>query len=63
MILKERMKQEDQKKLLEETNILMDIDHANIVKLYEMYQDEHSYYLISEYCDGNLPSLDRWGTL
>ena len=30
----------------------MDIDHPNIVKLYEMYQDDHSYYLISEYCEG-----------
>lgn len=30
----------------------MDIDHPNIVKLYEMFQDDHSYYLISEYCNG-----------
>ncbi|CAD8200199.1 unnamed protein product [Paramecium octaurelia] len=51
-ILKQRMKKEDQQKLLQETQILMDIDHPNIVKLYEMYQDDHSYYLISEYCEG-----------
>ncbi|CAD8118042.1 unnamed protein product [Paramecium sonneborni] len=52
MILKEKMKQEDQEKLLEETSILMDIDHPNIVKLYEIFSDTFSYYLISEYCDG-----------
>ncbi|CAD8141750.1 unnamed protein product [Paramecium pentaurelia] len=52
LILKSKLKKEDQEKLLEETNILMDIDHPNIVKLYEMYQDDNSYYLISEYCDG-----------
>ena len=37
LILKSKLKKEDQEKLLEETNILMDIDHPNIVKLYEMY--------------------------
>ncbi|CAD8044646.1 unnamed protein product [Paramecium primaurelia] len=52
LILKSKLKKEDQEKLLEETSILMDIDHPNIVKLYEMYQDDNSYFLISEYCDG-----------
>jgi calcium-dependent protein kinase len=52
MILKEKMKQEDQEKLIEETAILMDIDHPNIVKLYEIFTDTYSYYLVSEYCDG-----------
>ncbi len=30
----------------------MDIDHPNIVKLYEIFSDTYSYYLISEYCEG-----------
>lgn len=37
---------------MEETAILMDIDHPNIVKLYEIFSDTYSYYLISEYCEG-----------
>ncbi|CAD8074409.1 unnamed protein product [Paramecium primaurelia] len=52
MILKEKMKQEDEERLLEETAILMDIDHPNIVKLYEIFSDKYSYYLVSEYCEG-----------
>lgn len=52
MILKEKMKEEDQERLLEETSILMDIDHPNIVKLYEIFSDTYSYYLVSEYCEG-----------
>lgn len=52
MILKEKMKQEDEERLLEETAILMDIDHPNIVKLYEIFSDTYSYYLVSEYCEG-----------
>ncbi|CAD8178920.1 unnamed protein product [Paramecium octaurelia] len=52
MILKEKMKQEDEERLLEETAILMDIDHPNIVKLYEIFSDKYSYYLVNEYCEG-----------
>ncbi|CAD8125723.1 unnamed protein product [Paramecium sonneborni] len=52
MILKENMKKEDEERLLQETGILMDIDHPNIVKLYEIFSDTYSYYLVSEYCEG-----------
>lgn len=31
------MNKEDQQKLLQETQLLMDIDHPNVVKLYEMF--------------------------
>lgn len=52
VILKEKMKKEDQDKLLEECSIMMEMDHPNIVKLFELYTDETSYFLISEYCEG-----------
>jgi calcium-dependent protein kinase len=29
-------------------NILKELDHPNIVKLYELYQDKNFYYLITE---------------
>ena len=28
------------------------MDHPNILKLFELYQDETNYYLITEYCNG-----------
>lgn len=31
---------------------MREIDHANIVKLFEVFRDDSYYYLISEYCDG-----------
>jgi calcium-dependent protein kinase len=36
-------------------NILKNLDHPNIVKLYELYQDQTNYYLVTEYlCGGEL---------
>lgn len=40
-----------------EIEILKAVSHPNIIKLYEVYQDDNFYYLISEYCsDGDLCS-------
>jgi calcium-dependent protein kinase len=35
-----------------ETQILKTLDHPNIIKLLETYQDEKYYYLVEEYCAG-----------
>ena len=46
------MKKNDVNELLGEFEILKTMDHPNIVRMYEMYSDEKSFYLISEYCEG-----------
>jgi calcium-dependent protein kinase len=28
------------------------LDHPNVIKLYEMYEDEKRYYLVTELCTG-----------
>ena len=33
-----------------EIDILKEISHPNIIKLYEVYRDENNYYLIDEFC-------------
>lgn len=33
-------------------NILKHLDHAHIVKLYELFEDAKNYYLVTEYCSG-----------
>jgi len=48
-IKKKSVLKEEQEKLFSEVSILKDLDHPNIVKLYELYQDENYYYLIMEY--------------
>ena len=38
--------------ILNEINILKQIDHPNVVKIFEVYNSEDAYYLITEYCEG-----------
>ena len=52
MISKDKIKKEEEEKLLIGTSIMISIDHANIVKLFEVFKDHQFYYLVSEYCDG-----------
>jgi len=38
--------------ILEEVRILRQLDHPNIIKYYEMFEDEEYIYLAMEYCSG-----------
>lgn len=44
---------EDEKKMLfNEINNLRDLDHPNILKMYEFYEDPKRYYIVTEICKG-----------
>ncbi len=32
--------------------MLKEIDHPNIVKIYEFFQDDESFYIVTELCTG-----------
>ncbi|CAD8135986.1 unnamed protein product [Paramecium pentaurelia] len=51
-IKKSSLIQEEQQRLFAEMNILKNLDHPHIVKLYELYQDAQNYYLVTEYLSG-----------
>ena len=51
-IKKSELIKEEEQKLFAEMNILKNLDHPHIVKLYELYQDANNYYLITEYLSG-----------
>ncbi|CAD8208692.1 unnamed protein product [Paramecium pentaurelia] len=54
-IRKSELIKEDEQKMFSEMNLLKNLDHPHIVKLYELYQDSNNYYLITEYlCGGEL---------
>lgn len=39
-------------KLMNEVNILKNLDHPNIIKIYEFYEDEFNLYLVLDICTG-----------
>ena len=43
------------KDIIREINIMKNLDHPHIIKLYEFYKDEENYYLVNEFCtEGDL---------
>lgn len=52
IIRKEEMSKEYVESLLNEIDILKQLDHPNIVRIYEFYQDKLNFYLITEFIEG-----------
>jgi len=46
------MDEEEKRLLFNEINILKGIDHPNIIKMYEFFEDEKRFYLVTEICKG-----------
>lgn len=46
------MDEEEQLMLFNEINNLKDLDHPNIIKINEFFEDEKRYYIVTEICKG-----------
>ena len=44
--------EEERQMVFTEVSILKSIDHPNIIRLHEFYQDDKNYYIITEFCSG-----------
>ena len=44
--------EEDTESLHNELHILRGIDHPNILKLFEYFEDDKRYYIVTDYCKG-----------
>jgi len=49
---KNKMNQNQKDWLNNEVNIMKELDHPNIQCLYEFYEDEKRYYIVTECCIG-----------
>mmetsp|Transcript_16048 Transcript_16048/g.17955 ORF Transcript_16048/g.17955 Transcript_16048/m.17955 type:complete len:502 (-) Transcript_16048:65-1570(-) len=52
MISKSMINRADKEMFNNEVSILKSLDHPNIIKIYEVYEDPNFYYLITELCTG-----------
>lgn len=46
------MVESERVKLLNEIEILKQLDHPNILKLFEFFQDQKRFFLVTEFCNG-----------
>lgn len=44
--------EQDEEKLFLEVDILARLSHPNIMQIYEFYDDNSNFYIVSEYCKG-----------
>ncbi|CAD8179385.1 unnamed protein product [Paramecium pentaurelia] len=51
-IKKSSILKEEKQRMFSEMNILKNLDHPNILKLFELYQDTNNYFLVTEYLSG-----------
>lgn len=51
-IKKAELTVKEQERLFNEVSILQSLDHPNIIKLYEVYEQQDLYVLIMEICEG-----------
>jgi calcium-dependent protein kinase len=47
-----RKRDYDEKLLFNEMNILIKLNHPNIMQVYEIYDDEKNFYIVQELCQG-----------
>lgn len=53
IIKKAKMNQMEQKFFEAELSILRKLDHPNIMKIYEVFEDKVNYFLVIELCRGS----------
>ena len=46
------LEKEDLDRIIREISILSKMDHENVIKIYQIYEDSKNYLIIMEYCEG-----------
>lgn len=52
VLRKSHMDEDEKKMLFNEINNLKDLDHPNILKMFEFFEDEKRYYIVTDICKG-----------
>ena len=46
------MDKKERAEMMNEINVLKELDHPNIVKIFEYLEDKQNYYIVTEICKG-----------
>ena len=52
LLRKAHMDEDERQMFFNEINILKDLDHPNILKMYEFFEDDKRYYIVTDICKG-----------
>ena len=52
ILVKANMSRLEKQRLKEEISILTKMDHQNVVKFFEVFEDNKRYYIVTELCTG-----------
>lgn len=52
ILIKENMTERDYVRFEHELETMQDLDHPNILKMFELYEDPKRIYLVTELCTG-----------
>ena len=52
VLRKSHMDEDEKRMFFNEINILKDLDHPNILKMYEFFEDDKRYYIVTDICKG-----------
>ena len=47
-IQKANLSEENRKEFMNEVDVLKEMDHPNIIKIFEFYEDANSYHIVTE---------------
>lgn len=52
VLRKANMDEDEKRMFFNEINVLRNLDHPNIVKMYEFFEDDKRYYIVTDLCKG-----------
>jgi calcium-dependent protein kinase len=52
IIEKDKMEEQEKIRLQYEVEVLKNLNHPNIVRLFEVYESKENIFLVTELCDG-----------
>ena len=51
-IEKSKWNPDENQKVIDEFNVLKGLDHPNILKMYELFEEEMHFYIVTDICKG-----------